>query len=93
MITVERHGNGRLTKEVWEFWFYDRDMTLYLDSYRVFERLTKRHGYKCIFDYTRINQRNNTIKSITDVPWPDDVVKEAEWHLQLSLSVKKEFKR
>lgn len=56
----------------WLFWFHGGDTTIYLDSYHFYRRNTKRHAFKAVEWYTRLDQRNNTLKE-ENVPLPDDV--------------------
>jgi len=55
-----------LNEELWTFWF--RDGVLTLDSYCTLTRASRRHKPRIGVTWTRLDHRDNTIKS-GDVPW------------------------
>jgi len=68
---VERVSEDGLSKQVWDFVFFERYEVIVLNRYFKMERPTKRHGWSIKSNYDRILQRDSM--SINYVPLPDDV--------------------
>lgn len=75
-ITITRQQDD-LTQAEWTFWFEESDSTLFLANYTLSKRESKRHKFKPVEWYDRLDRRNNKIKNIDDVPFPNDVTAEA----------------
>jgi hypothetical protein len=79
--------NEDLEQEVWTFWL--RDFVLYVDSYRVNRRPTKRHGWKNEQYYTRLDQRQNTMSAAeVAVLFTPEIAEAAKKWLMEMISVK-----
>lgn len=76
------------TQQLWRFYFYERDATLYVDYYHFAQRASYRHKFKPQILYSRLDTRNNDIE-VADVPLPQDVIDEAIVNFTAQLSVKK----
>ena len=66
-LELEIKADDGLSRDVWYFYFDDRYFRLYVDSYSKEERQSKRHGFKIIKRYSRLDQRNNSLE-FTEVP-------------------------
>lgn len=77
---------GELTKITYDFYFMDG--TLYLDSYREWEKPTKRSGYKLKGNYDRLRERDSSIKE-SEVPLGDEIKAQAMKEFISKLSVKR----
>lgn len=71
--------NSELSKRIWRFNFGAEygDVFLVLDGYSLLERATKRHSWKAIEWYRRLDNRGSTLK-YSGVQVPDDVIKEVK---------------
>jgi hypothetical protein len=76
-----------LHKEEWRFWFDDNTKTLYLDTYVVWERETKRKGWHMVKSYSRLPNRNPMIP-LEDVPFDDTIKAEALMEFTRNITVK-----
>ena len=73
-MTIER-VKDELTKETWDFTLI-RD-TLFLNGYQLLKREnTRRRKYSAIKKYDRLQSRNSTIEE-SQVPFTDEIKKEA----------------
>lgn len=76
-----------LHKEEWTFYFDTNSMVLYLDKYIMWERPTKRSGWKIFQSYNRLPDRNAGMK-IEEVPFDEDVRLKALANFIRSVEVK-----
>jgi hypothetical protein len=64
-------------RETWVFvhadWVDYTAIPFILDGYTLARRETKRHSYKPVAWYTRMDNRGATIRVAHEVPWPDDL--------------------
>jgi tRNA isopentenyl-2-thiomethyl-A-37 hydroxylase MiaE len=74
-------------KKEYIFWFYDNRDVLYLDKYYECERKTKRHAWKIVKKYDRIDNRYNEIKA-SEVPLTEELKEQAKKILIDSIQVK-----
>ncbi len=66
---------SELEYERWSFYFMDNKILL--DTYCVFKKETKKHkSFKCVDFYNRLNERDSSIKE-SEVPFYDEIKKEA----------------
>jgi hypothetical protein len=81
-----------LHKEEWRFWFDDSSMNLYLDSYTLWSRATKRHGWTAVSRYNRIDNRHCNL-TVDQVPFTDDIkaqsLKEFVGMIQIKVWIRK----
>lgn len=77
-----------LNRAEWTFWFEDRNCTLWVDTYHVLTRPSKRHKFRVVGFYQRTDGRQNTIDEC-DVPLTSDVIAEAKQNIIDQLTVKK----
>jgi len=66
-----------LHKEEWTFWYNDGNGVLYLDGYTAWERKTRRHGWKAVTVWRRLDRRDNTMAE-SDVPFTDEIRERAK---------------
>jgi hypothetical protein len=80
-LTVRRPIN-ELAEVVYRFWPDDRGskITLVLDDYTVYERVSKRHKFRKTNSYSRLNRRDSNL-SLADVPRDFTAVNEARLQL------------
>lgn len=71
-VEIERVSEDLLTVEKWRFLFVDRGCRLVLDTYSKLVKPTKRHGFKVVEKYDRLNQRDNRMP-LDEVPFDDDI--------------------
>ena len=57
-----------LWAEEFVFWFDERTRTFNLDNYYKQNRKTKRHDFKAVKIWSRLDKRHDTIKEKPDVP-------------------------
>lgn len=74
-VIVEREISTYM-KEKYSFWFNDSAETLFLDTYQILERKTKRHKFKATKQYSRLDGRSNTI-DFEDIELSDYIKKQA----------------
>lgn len=60
-----------LRQQVWQYWFNEREMCLWLEVYKVMERPSKSHKMKEVESWRGWSSRD-TLKR-KDVPVPDEV--------------------
>lgn len=77
-----------LNKVQFTFYFDDYRYTLFLNKYLVFKRETKRHGWKCVSFYDRLNDRNSKIKE-SEVPLTEEIKQQALNEFFKIITVKK----
>lgn len=83
-IEVERNID-EFNKE--KFSFYYNDYILYLDSYELFNRKTKKHSFKRIKWYSRLYTRDCNLKE-SDVVLSEDIINMAKNEVISRLEVK-----
>jgi hypothetical protein len=71
-VEFERVSSDLLTVEKWWFYFDDRTFRLVLDVYIKAEKRTRRHAFRNVAVYTRLDRRNNTI-TLDAVPFDDEI--------------------
>jgi len=72
-MQVERKIDD-LNRLTWGFMMIDKNIVL--STYSVWNRETKRHGWKIVDAYSSHNRRGSSFQEI-DVPLPEDVKEEA----------------
>lgn len=80
-----------LHQTMYIFYLIDNDnnrakLRLVLDQYEDQQRLTKRHGWKSVRRYERLNSRTNNLAR-TDITVPDDVIQEALDYIRANITV------
>lgn len=85
-ITIEHASVLGLSSTQWRFWYDDRNHALVLDSYTLFERQSKRHKFRPISSWVRLNRRMSAMEA-KDVPLPVRVIDEARSQFCSSLKV------
>ena len=85
-----RRESGDLVSEEWHFCVVGEQVVL--DRYTYLERASKRHKYRAVRWYERINARDSTVK-LDEVPFPDDVTEEALAEVRSRFYVVKELRR
>lgn len=76
-----------LHKVEYRMWFNDRENTLYLDAYVVWERKSKRHGWEVKVSYSRLNSRSSQM-SLAEVPFGEDIREMVKKDFMDSITVK-----
>lgn len=61
------------SREEWDYYLNEHRMTLVLDSYRLQERPTKRHGWRSVKWWDRLARPGTEQMDRADVPTPDHV--------------------
>lgn len=89
MIIVERMDQARLIKERWEFRpmltpSEDGTVLLRLESYKRYERASRRHRFYIKEKFHVIFSEGRTI-SAKDIRMPEDVTREAEAQIKVIL--------
>lgn len=78
--------------EQWSFWFYDDRETLVLDSYKVMQRESRRHKFKIVKQYSRLDERGvppSIRLNVEDVPFDQDIGRQAIAELASRIKVVK----
>jgi hypothetical protein len=78
-ITFEDESDDGLSRIRWRFYFSDR-MMLIVDGYEEAARKTKRHGFKVVRFWLRLNSRNNSMEK-SAVPFTQEVAERAKQEL------------
>lgn len=76
-ISVERIPEPRLAKLQWDFWFNDSQHRLVLDRWTASQRATRRHGFKAVAYWYRLERRDSRMTALEFVPLPDDIMADA----------------
>ena len=76
-----------LHKVEYRVWFSDSHRTLYLDTYMVWERKSKRHGWVVKASYHRLYDRYSTL-TLAEVPFGDDIREMVKKEFMDSVTVK-----
>lgn len=73
---IEEVSSDGLRKQEWDFYFdvsHGTDtFNLYLNDYTLYQRESKRHGWKIEGRYDRLERRHSTI-DVADVPFDEDI--------------------
>lgn len=83
-VMIERPID-ELKKEVYWFYFWDREVKLVLDRYAVHERLSKRHKWRVKVMYSRLDNRGKPMEA-GDVPITGTLLAEAKAKFLTNLS-------
>ncbi|MBW4460465.1 MAG: hypothetical protein KME47_09520 [Nodosilinea sp. WJT8-NPBG4] len=59
-----------------EYRFYLMDTILYLDDYTEYNRPSKRHSFKSVKSYARLDKRRSTI-DVSEVPLTEEIKQDA----------------
>lgn len=65
-----------LNMEDYDFYYFDDKKILVLDTYRKMSRQTKRHGWKVDSYYSRLRERDSSLKE-QEVPLTEEIKKMA----------------
>lgn len=77
----------KLRQQSWRFWYHDNRHALVLDYYAIEARNSRRHKYRTVAVYARINLRDSTLKNESDVPLPESVMVRARVQFNEKLRV------
>lgn len=78
-FTVERESPSGVRLQLWGFWIvisHQGRVHCVLDHYVESTRMSRRHKYRPLVRYSRIDRRENSIE-LRDLPQPPDVYNEA----------------
>lgn len=65
---VERIGLEQTERRVWVFTYHEHQHALVLSNYREESRPTRRHGWRKVQHYSRIFERESSIKVAPAIP-------------------------